>query len=246
MINLDLKNAVDKAIAVAPDKRVLPLLFEDEAYFVKRKMSNGRNAFAKQDTGAAFWCEVCKIMTVNQYFPLAPEIVLLQDDYFVMKAVGKTLQGVAKEAPWADCRLEAYRKAGESLARLHECGLHHGRPALRDIAYDKETDRVTFLDWENEKKFIDADPRVLDLFLFIHSCFRERFSRHHRELIDEAMKGYVASPVGRQIHREARALIKRLGTAFGLVHSLRRFGWTDVTSLDDAKAYLLGMETESV
>ena len=57
---------------------------------------------------------------------------------------------------------------------------------------------------------------------------------------------FFAFEMGRQIHREARALIKRLGTAFGLVHSLRRFGWTDVTSLDDAKEYLLGMETESV
>jgi tRNA A-37 threonylcarbamoyl transferase component Bud32 len=244
MINLDLKKAVDKAIEASPERRVFPLLFEDEPYFVKRKMSNGRNKFAKQNVAAAFWCEVYKIMTVNQYYPLAPEIVLLDDAYFVMRSVGKTMQGVAKEAPWESCRMHAFRKVGESLARLHECGLHHGRPALRDIAYDKETDKVTFLDWENEKQFVKADPRVLDLFLFVHSCFREKFSKKHRELIDEAMKGYVASPVGREIHRQAKALIHRLGTSFGLVHKLRVFGWTDVTSLDEAREYLLGLETE--
>ena len=44
---------------------------------------------------------------------MAPEIVLLHDDYFVMKAVGKTLQGVAKEAPWQDVRRKAFYKAGK-------------------------------------------------------------------------------------------------------------------------------------
>lgn len=241
MIDLDLKQAADKAIALQPEKRVLPFLYKDQALFIKRKVSNHRNAFAKQSVEGAFWCEVYKIMTVNQYFPLAPEIVLLQDDYFVMKAVGKTLQGVAKEAPWADCRLEAYRKAGESLAWLHQMGLHHGRPALRDIAYDREQDKITFLDWENEKRFIDADPRVLDLFLFVHSCFREK-SWKDRSLLETAMKAYCNSPVGRDILRQAKALIGKYRTAFALCEKLRCFGWRDVNSLDDARKFILERE----
>lgn len=243
MIDLDLQQAVDKAIALQPEKRVLPFLYQDQALFIKRKVSNHRNVFAKQSVEAAFWCEVYKIMTVNQYFPLAPEIVLLQDSYFVMKAVGKTLQGVAKEAPWADCRIRAFQKAGEGLAQLHQAGLHHGRPALRDIAYDKEADKITFLDWENEKRFIDADPRVLDLFLFIHSCFREK-SWKDRSLLEAAMKSYCNSPVGREIFRQARALIRKYRTAFSLCAKLRCFGWRDVTSLDDARKFILEREGE--
>lgn len=104
---------------------------------------------------------------------MAPEIVLLHDDYFVMKAVGKTLQGVAKEAPWQDVRRKAFYKAGEALGKLHGFGLHHGRPTLRDIAYDREKDSVTLLDWENEKRFIDADPRVIDLFCLFTAVFEK-------------------------------------------------------------------------
>ena len=149
------------------DKRVLSFSYEGQDYFIKQKISNHRNAFAKQSVEGAFWCEVYKIMTVNQIFSCT-EIAPLQDDYFVMKAVGKTMQGVAKEAPWQDCRDRAYKLAGISLAKLHEVGLHHGRPALRDIAYNKETDTITFLDWENEKRIpSEADPRVLDLILFV-------------------------------------------------------------------------------
>lgn len=150
MIDLDLKQAADKAIALQPDKRVLPFLYQDQALFIKRKLSNHRNAFAKQSVEGAFWCEVYKIMTVNQYFPLAPEIVLLQDDYFVMKAVGKTLQGVAKEAPWKDCRLEAYHKAGEALAKLHQMGLHHGRRLSGTLPMTRN--RTRSLSWTGKMK----------------------------------------------------------------------------------------------
>lgn len=173
MFNPSLLQKVQEAIAENPDKRVIPLSFDGMNYFIKRRMSNGRNAFAKQNPSASFWCEAYKIMTVNSRLPLAPKIVLLDEDFFVMENVGKTLQRVAKEEDYADVRLHAFTKAGEGLARLHVLGLHHGRPALRDIAYHRENDSVTLLDWENEKKFIQAPAAVLDLFLFIHSCFRE-------------------------------------------------------------------------
>ncbi len=239
MIDLDFKKAVEQEIARNSAKRVMPFSYQGKQYFIKRKMSNNRNVFAKQSVETAFLCEVYKILTVNQYFPLAPDIVLLDDAYFVMKAVGKPMQGVAKEAEFADCRLEAFHKAGIALARLHEAGLHHGRPALRDIAYDKEQGKITFLDWENEKRFIKADPRVIDFVLFIHSTFREKW--HGGELLDEAMKGYLASPMGREILRQAQKLISDHRRAFILCNRLRGFGWKDVNSLDDARDYIMNL-----
>lgn len=119
MFNPSLFKKVQEVIAENPDKRVLPLSFDGMNYFIKRRMSNGRNAFAKQNPSAAFWCEAYKIMTVNSRLPLAPKIVLLDEDFFVMENVGRTLQGVAKEESYADVRLKAFTKAGESLARLH-------------------------------------------------------------------------------------------------------------------------------
>ena len=239
MIDLDFKKAVEQEIARNSSKRVMPFSYEGRQYFIKRKMSNNRNVFAKQSVATAFLCEVYKIMTVNQYFPLAPDIVLLDDAYFVMKSVGRPLQAVAKEPEFADCRLEAFHKAGIALAKLHEAGLHHGRPALRDIAYDKARDKVTFLDWENEKRFIEADPRVIDFVLFIHSMFREKW--HGGPLLEQAMKGYLASPVGRDILRQVPKLISSHHRAFILCSRLRRFGWKDVNSLDDARAYIMNL-----
>ena len=236
MFNPSLLQKVQEAIAENPDKRVIPLSFDGMNYFIKRRMSNGRNAFAKQNPSASFWCEAYKIMTVNSRLPLAPKIVLLDEDFFVMENVGKTLQRVAKEEDYADVRLHAFTKAGEGLARLHVLGLHHGRPALRDIAYPRENDSVTLLDWENEKKFIQAPAAVLDLFLFIHSCFREEWS--DTSLLNAALAGYASVEGSKRTLKGLTNLILDYNTLFYICHVLRPFGWIDVVSVDKARHYI--------
>lgn len=236
MFNPSLLQKVQEAIAENPDKRVIPLSFDGMNYFIKRRMSNGRNAFAKQNSSASFWCEAYKIMTVNSRLPLAPKIVLLDEDFFVMENVGKTLQRVAKEEDYADVRLHAFTKAGEGLARLHVLGLHHGRPALRDIAYHRENDSVTLLDWENEKKFIQAPAAVLDLFLFIHSCFREEWS--DTSLLNAALAGYASVEGSKRTLKGLKNLILDYNTLFYICHVLRPFGWIDVVSVDKARHYI--------
>ena len=236
MFNPSLLQKVQEAIAENPDKRVIPLSFDGMNYFIKRRMSNGRNAFAKQNPSASFWCEAYKIMTVNSRLPLAPKIVLLDEDFFVMENVGKTLQRVAKEEDYADVRLHAFTKAGEGLARLHVLGLHHGRPALRDIAYHRENDSVTLLDWENEKKFIQAPAAVLDLFLFIHSCFREEWS--DTSLLNAALAGYASVEGSKRTLKGLKNLIFDYNTLFYICHVLRPFGWIDVVSVDKARHYI--------
>lgn len=236
MFNPSLLQKVQEAIAENPDKRVIPLSFDGMNYFIKRRMSNGRNAFAKQNPSASFWCEAYKIMTVNSRLPLAPKIVLLDEDFFVMENVGKTLQRVAKEEDYADVRLHAFTKAGEGLARLHVLGLHHGRPALRDIAYHRENDSGTLLDWENEKKFIQAPAAVLDLFLFIHSCFREEWS--DTSLLNAALAGYASVEGSKRTLKGLKNLILDYNTLFYICHVLRPFGWIDVVSVDKARHYI--------
>lgn len=236
MFNPSLLQKVQEAIAENPDKRVIPLSFDGMNYFIKRRMSNGRNAFAKQNPSASFWCEAYKIMTVNSRLPLAPKIVLLDEDFFVMENVGKTLQRVAKEEDYADVRLHAFTKAGEGLARLHVLGLHHSRPALRDIAYHRENDSVTLLDWENEKKFIQAPAAVLDLFLFIHSCFREEWS--DTSLLNAALAGYASVEGSKRTLKGLKNLILDYNTLFYICHVLRPFGWIDVVSVDKARHYI--------
>ena len=55
-MQLAFKKAVTDAIKKQPDRRVMPFLYENEPYFIKRRLSNHRNRFAKQSVDAAFWC----------------------------------------------------------------------------------------------------------------------------------------------------------------------------------------------
>lgn len=220
-----------------PHKRVLPFTYNNTSYFIKRCISNGRNRFAKQNAHMAYLTEVYKIRLVNSRVPLAPAIVLTGPDYFVMKASGRPLQRIVKEYPEdAD---EAYYKAGEALARLHSFGLHHGRPALRDIAWDHVTRAITFLDWENEMQFFHVDARVLDLFLFIHSYFREGWPGNH--LLDQAMEGYQSVPGWEARLTGLRNFITGHGVVFGICRHLTKTGWIDVVSVSKAEAYIHGL-----
>lgn len=236
MFNPSLFKKVQEVIAENPDKRVLPLSFDGMNYFIKRRMSNGRNAFAKQNPSSAFWCEAYKITMVNSRLPLAPKIVLFDEDFFVMENVGRPLQSIAKGEEYIDVRLDAFTKAGEGLARLHAAGLHHGRPALRDIAYNLKTKAITLLDWENEKKFIHAPAAVLDLFLFIHSCFREKWS--DSSLLDAALTGYTRIEGSRRTIKGLKNLVLDYNTLFYLCHILTPFGWIDVVSVDKTRSYI--------
>ena len=182
LFNKSLLKSVQSAIAEHPDKRVLSLSFENKKYFIKRRRGNGRNAFAKQNPSAAFWCEAYKIMTVNARLRLAPKLVLLDEDFFVMEAAGKTLQGVAKEAEYAP---------------------------------------------------------VLDLFLFLHSCFREEWPDN--ALIDAAVAGYGSVEGSDQVFTALKAFIADHHTLFAVCHALTPFGWIDVVSVDKAKAYIDGL-----
>lgn len=231
-----LESEVKKQIQNHPTSRIQSFCWQGESYFIKRCLSNGRNRFAKTDAVTAFLIEAYKITAVNSHLPLAPHIVLWGTDYFVMKDCGQPLQRIAKDNTWKALRQHVFFEAGKSLARLHQAGFHHGRPALRDIAYDKKLDAITFLDWENEKLFVKASPAVLDLFLFIHSCFREEWDT--TVLIDEAVHGYLSVTSSTEVWNNLHNFISQHAVLFAICHCTSAFHWIDVTAADKAQHYI--------
>lgn len=231
-----LQAAAEAAIARQPARRVLSFEFSGNTYFIKRKLSNHRNQLAKAGVSAAFWCEVYKISVAAQYFSFVPSIVFLHDDYFIMKDGGLSLQRVAKDPAYSeDLRTEVFQKAGQALSCLHAAGLHHGRPALRDIVYDQRKNAVTLLDWENERTFLHAAPFVLDVFLFVHSCFREGWKT--TRLIDTAIGSYGAAAGGNKRLRAVCDFTAQHPLVFAICRDLAFFHWIDVQAVNSARLY---------
>ena len=80
---------------------------------------------------------------------------------------------------------------------------------------------------------------VLDLFLFLHSCFREEWPDN--DLIDAAVAGYGSVEGSDQVFTALKAFIADHHTLFAVCHALTPFGWIDIVSVDKAKAYIAAL-----
>jgi tRNA A-37 threonylcarbamoyl transferase component Bud32 len=141
-----LQEQVFRLLAEAP-ARVRSLTLPDgQRFWLKRiEALPLRMRLQKGDARAAFEAERTGLRVLSGVgLPVAP-IALDGPDYIVLPDVGQTLNLVLRNAPVEE-RLEAFRAAGRSLARLHRAGFVHGRPAIRDICWDGAEAR--FIDLE--------------------------------------------------------------------------------------------------
>ena len=83
---------------------------------------------------------------------------------------------------------ELIRRAAELLVALHAQGIHHGRPALKDMVYDGE--RIVLLDFEDGILLRTSRRQRLwrDLLLFLQSVVKET----DPELAEVALAAYRA------------------------------------------------------
>lgn len=96
-----------------------------------------------------------------------PAILEQGNDYIVSADMQCDIKTYFKHIPVEERRtqcLPVLRKAVCELARLHDAGLVHGRPYLRDLVYDPDGDRIGFLD-------LEENP--LDVMAFDHACARD-------------------------------------------------------------------------
>ena len=144
---------IDRMIDQEKDRRVFPVEFNDKTYYVKQDISNHRSSWIKPSPRAAFDYEFYKISFVNTQLPVAPIIAGFREHYFVTEGSGKTLTYYSElpaqhpdDDSLQDMVTHIFYSFGKTLGQLHDYGLSHGRPAMRDITYDPDTDKITLLD----------------------------------------------------------------------------------------------------
>ncbi len=98
--------------------------------------------------------------------PVAP-IVYAGPDALVTEDCGTNLLWRLRCGPPEEF-LQALGEAGEALAALHNAGVIHGRPSLKDICWPDE--RIVFLDMERAARSANGDGgRAMDLLILIFS-----------------------------------------------------------------------------
>lgn len=135
-----LRRMADRLISERPSDRVLNFTLDDQKYWIKRKLGNGRNQLVKYSVEKEFYYEIARMTIAGRNNPdLVPEIEVLTPNYMVTKDGGPTVKN------WLDSdKSEAEKElileeAGAALAALHKNGIVHGRPALRDITWTTES-----------------------------------------------------------------------------------------------------------
>lgn len=241
--NRDFQEAIDKALA-KEKKRVFSFLYKGQTYYVKRHLANSRKTFWRKQADLSYYREFVHLYAVSQQLNLAPPLIRGTDAYFVMPAVGKNLQECLKETlqPHSTIAQATLRKgfylAGQGLSTLHEYGFYHGRPALRDIVFDREEGQVAFIDWETAPYTSRIKPYILDLLIFVHSYFREEMNLDW--LMDEAREGYCQVSGGTTRWKAMTDFMERHKVLLHTLHPLEGLGGIDLRAVRYMEGFLEG------
>ncbi|EGY34182.1 30S ribosomal protein S15 [Aggregatibacter actinomycetemcomitans serotype e str. SC1083] len=179
---------VRQLLAEHKGERVYYFTYGNKNYWLKQpEQLKGVWHLLKPHPQQAFQNELRSLQYLAQRQAPVPKLAAFGEDYLVLEDGGKSV------ANWVDDNIPTQTKqqilldCAKALAQLHQQGLVHGRPAIRDILW--HDGRVLFIDFE-----VDATKRnlprqkVRDLILFIYNLCREE--NISDETIRMVMRGY--------------------------------------------------------
>lgn len=212
------KEYVNEILKNHPGERVTSFSFEGEKYWLKQPELRIRGGLLtkifKANPKAAFDYETLKCESLYAAGAPVPQLVLRDENFFVLKDGGTPVDEVLKSSDEASCvaLIQGYAAA---LAQLHSRGFIHGRPALRDILV--KNGEMKFIDFENRGE--RGDPQELktrDFLLFVYDLCREGLSE---SLVREGVRSYAANG-GADIVQNAWAKVLRLRPLYLLLRLL--------------------------
>lgn len=132
-----------------------------------------------------------------------PAVLDVQPDYLVTSDVGGTMQKYLEELTTAEDKYRLLIKAMAALSQLHQAGLCHGRPFLRDMTYLNE--QVFFIDLEEDplKVMSLAEAQARDLWLFLNSVAKQ--CKNEPRLVHDLFECYLLDA-----HIETIAALKKM------------------------------------
>ena len=137
-----------------------------------------------------------------------PKILALTDDALILSSTGNQLRKTLRDNQNKPEHVALLRLAMEGLKSIHEAGLCHGRPFLKDMTVDANG-KLYFLDLEEDPraKMSLQDAQARDVWMLLASC-TEFCSDPLHELA--ALLKYYTSNSSTDIVSNLRALGKGL------------------------------------
>lgn len=171
------------------DQRISRMKVNGRHYWVKRQERLSlRWRLQKGNPSRAFKREREGLRQLYAMGLPVPRIIDEGPDYFVTPDASKSLENIFRSPEYSDAEREtALNAAVRALHRLHEAGVSHGRPNLKDILWNGRY--ITLIDFERFGKTRHSHTaQVLDFIIFAFSCFA--IANHSMPQIDQALHLY--------------------------------------------------------
>ena len=178
-----------------PAQRIRPIPLSDgrRLWLKRAEHLSGLMRLQKGDPAKGFRTERDALLALKgRGLPVAePEAA--GEDYLLLPDLGVTLSEMLDDETVSEAeRMRAFRAAGAALAVLHQAGLSHGRPAIRDMCWDGKAlhliDLERFEDRPRSRKAL-----ALDVMIFVHSWFARRRGQGRGAELDAAIQSYLAA-----------------------------------------------------
>lgn len=162
--------------AVPPKARIWHVLQKIIAAIIPNPMLR---ATVSDGGGNALRMEATRLQEFRAKGFHAPEVKDFNDEMLIITHLGPQLREELDRMNSAEQRMAVMKTATAELARLHNAGLAHGRPYLRDMTWDG--DKIGFLDLEENP--VDVMPlasaQARDVWVFLSAA--ARFARDPHE-----------------------------------------------------------------
>lgn len=236
---LKLQSLVEQLLKSKSKNRTFSFEFEGEKLWVKQPEIGEANIwhtlallFSKvlknnffkptvvTDPQASLAYETKKLAFLKSQGINVPEIIIAHTNYLVLKDAGIPLSSLLNHDEITfDEKIVICHKLSSALADMHNKGLYHSRPALRDISYKEG--KIYFMDFEeNLESTLSTQEAILrDGFIFVHALYRKLYSP---ELIAITLESYhraLRPDLWDQLVSEGN----RYHLTYLLIRSLKRF-----------------------
>ncbi len=184
----ELQQTIKKVLKTNKTVRVVSFKVGDKKYWLKQtEQPRGFMRLLKPNPKNALKHEVGVLQYLNKMAAPCAILVAYDEDYLVLKDIGKTVNQWMRDATVDELQKKAIlNDCALALAELHQLDLVHGRPAIRDMGW--HNGKVRFIDFESKLNIQRLQwNKIRDLLIFIHDLYRNNLSA---EMIESAVSQY--------------------------------------------------------
>ena len=170
----EFRQYVNQLVIEHRGERIYPFQYERKKFWLKQpEKLKGIWLLLKPYPKQSFKKELQTLLNLAEKKAPVPKVSYHNEDFFVLEDAGITLsQWLCDKSANNQQKFSIIYDACLALIDLHAKNLVHGRPAIRDITWDKG--KVTFLDFESRSSSQNQNWLIVrDMLFFFDSLCRE-------------------------------------------------------------------------